>query len=93
MNDSVPGACLLHELQIKEYQRMVTNQLVGVGADGRLQPMEKYYHLISELSPYYRSEIDKLVASSKLKGKSGSRENLVSDLCESALRTLIILNR
>ena len=72
---------------------MVTNQLVGVGADGRLQPIEKYYHLISELSPYYRSEIDKLIAAGKLKGKSGAGEQLVLDLSESALRTLIILNR
>ena len=72
---------------------MVTGQLVGLGADGKLQPMERYYHLISELSPYYRAEIDKLIASGKLKGKSGEGDNLVLDLPESAVRTSIILNR
>lgn len=72
---------------------MVTNQLVGVGADGKLKPIEKYYHLISELSPLYRSEIDKLIVSGKLKGKSGEGDNLVLDLPESAVRVLIILNR
>ena len=35
----------------------------------------------------------RLIASGKLNGKSGSGENLMPDLCESALRTLIILNR
>ena len=72
---------------------MVKNMLVGVGADGRLQPMEKFYHFVSELGPYYRSEIDKLIAAGKLKGKSGVGEQLVLDLSESALRTLIITNR
>ena len=72
---------------------MVTNQLVGVGADGKLKPVEKFYHLISELSPFYRGEIDKLIAAGKLKGKSGEGDNLVLDLPESAVRVLIILNR
>lgn len=72
---------------------MVTGQLVGLGADGRLQPMERYYHLISELSPYYRGEVDKLIAAGKLKGKSGAGEELVLDLSESALRTMIVNER
>jgi len=72
---------------------MVKNMLVGVGADGRLQPIERYYHLISELGAYYRQEIDKLVTSGKLKGKSGTGENLVIDLPESAVRVLIMMNR
>lgn len=69
---------------------MVTGQLVGLGQDGRLQPVEKYYHLISELGPYYRAEIDKLITAGKLKGKSGAGEELVLDLSESALRTMIV---
>ena len=72
---------------------MVTGQLVGLGQDGRLQPVEKYYHLISELGPYYRAEIDKLIAAGKLKGKSGAGEELVLDLSESALRTMIVNER
>ena len=72
---------------------MQTNMVVGLGSDGRLQPIERYYHLISELPDYYRTEVDKLVATGKLKGKAGEGENLVLDLSESAVRVLIILNR
>lgn len=72
---------------------MVTGKVVGIGADGRLQPMEGFYHLISELPDYYRAEIDPLVASGKLKGRSGEGENLVLDMSESAVRAIIILNR
>ena len=72
---------------------MQTNMIVGLGSDGRLQPIEPYYHLISELPDYYRTEIDKLVAAGKLAGKSGEGENLVLDMPESAVRVLIILNR
>lgn len=72
---------------------MQTNMVVGLGSDGRLQPIGRYYHLISELPDYYRTEVDKLVESGKLKGKAGEGENLVLDLSESALRALIIANR
>lgn len=72
---------------------MQTGIVVGLGTDGKLQPLERYYHLLSELPDYYRAEIDKLVESGKLKGKSGEGENLVLDMSESAVRVLIILNR
>ena len=72
---------------------MQTNMIVGLGSDGKLQPIERYYHLISELPDYYRTEVDKLVATGKLKGKAGEGEELVLDLSESAVRVLIILNR
>lgn len=72
---------------------MQTNMVVGLGTDGKLQPMEPYYHLISELPDYYRKEIDQLIASGKLAGKSGEGEKLVLDLSESALRAIIICNR
>ena len=72
---------------------MQTNMIVGLGSDGRLQPIEPYYHLISELPDYYRTEIDKLVAAGKLAGKSGEGENLVLDMPESAVRVMIILSR
>ncbi len=72
---------------------MVTNYMVGLGADGKLGPMEPYYHLISDLPDGYRKEIDPLVANGTLRGKSGEGENLVLDLPESAVRALIILNR
>lgn len=73
--------------------KMQKNMIVGLGADGKLKPIEKYYHMISELSPFYRAEIDKLIAAGKLKGKSGDGDNLVLDLPESAVRTIIICNR
>lgn len=72
---------------------MQTNMIVGLGSDGRLQPIEPYYHLISELPDYYRREIDPLIAAGKLAGKSGEGENLVLDMPESAVRVMIILNR
>lgn len=72
---------------------MQTGMVVGLGTDGKLQPLERYYHLLSELPDYYRAEIDKLVESGKLKGKSGEGENLVLDMSESAVRVMIILNR
>ncbi len=72
---------------------MQTNMVVGLGTDGKLQPIEPYYHLVSELPDYYRTEIDKLVEAGKLAGKSGEGENLVLDLSESALRAIIICNR
>jgi glucan-binding YG repeat protein len=72
---------------------MQTNMIVGLGSDGKLQPIEPYYHLISELPDYYREEINKLVDAGKLKGKSGEGDNMVLDLPLSAIRTLIILNR
>lgn len=72
---------------------MQTNMVIGLGSDGRLQPIEPWYHLISELPDYYRKEIDPLVADGTLRGKSGEGENLVLDLPLSAVRVLIILNR
>lgn len=72
---------------------MVTNRTVGIGADGKLQPMERYYHLLSDLPDYYRKEIDPLIAAGKLKGKSGKGENLVLDMPESTVRAMIIFNR
>jgi GH25 family lysozyme M1 (1,4-beta-N-acetylmuramidase) len=72
---------------------MQTNMVVGLGSDGRLQPIERYYHLISELPDYYRTEVDKLVAAGKLKGKAGEGEELVLDMPESTVRVMIITNR
>ena len=72
---------------------MQTNMIVGLGSDGRLQPIEPYYHLISELPDYCRKEIDRLIPAGKLAGKSGEGENLVLDMPESAVRAVIICNR
>ncbi len=72
---------------------MQTGMIVGLGSNGRLQPIEPYYHLISELPKYYRKEIDKLVAAGKLAGESGEGDNLVLDMPESAVRVMIICNR
>lgn len=73
--------------------KMVTNMIVGLGSDGRLQPIEPFYHLLSEVPAGYRKELDPMIASGKLKGKSGSGENLVLDLPLSALRVMIVTNR
>jgi GH25 family lysozyme M1 (1,4-beta-N-acetylmuramidase) len=72
---------------------MQTNMIVGLGSDGKLQPIEPWYHLLSEVPAGYRAELDPLIEAGKLKGKSGEGENLVLDLPLSALRVLIILNR
>ena len=73
--------------------KMMTNRIVGLWADGKLRPMERYYHLLSDLPDYYRKEIDPLIAAGKLKGKSGKGENLVLDMPESTVRAMIILSR
>ena len=72
---------------------MQTNMVVGLGADGKLQPIEPWCHLLSDVPSGYRPELDKLIASGKIKGKSGTGDGLVLDLPLSALRVLIILNR
>lgn len=72
---------------------MQTNMVVGLGADGKLQPMEPWYHTLSDVPSGYRAELDKLIAAGKLKGKSGSGDDMVLDMPLSALRVLIILSR
>lgn len=72
---------------------MQTNMVVGLGSDGKLQPMEPWYHTLGEVPKGYRAELDKLVDAGKLKGKSGSGDDMVLDMPLSALRVLIILSR
>lgn len=72
---------------------MQTNMVVGLGSDGKLQPMEPWYHTLGEVQNGYRKELDKLVDAGKLKGKSGSGDDMVLDMPLSALRVLIILSR
>ncbi len=72
---------------------MQVNMVVGLGADGKMQPLEPWYHTLSDVPAGYRKELDPLIASGKLKGKSGTGDGLVLDLPLSALRVLIILNR
>lgn len=72
---------------------MQTNMVVGLGSDGKLQPMDPWYHTLGEVPNGYRKELDKLVDAGKLKGKSGSGDDMVLDMPLSALRVLIILSR
>lgn len=72
---------------------MVTNRMVGIGADGKLRPMERYIHTLADVPASLRPETDALIAAGKLKGKGGSGEALVIDLPESALRAIIIATR
>ena len=72
---------------------MQTNMVVGLGADGKLQPMEPWYHTLGEVPNGYRKELDKLVDAGKIKGKSGSGDGMVLDMPLSTLRVLIILSR
>jgi GH25 family lysozyme M1 (1,4-beta-N-acetylmuramidase) len=72
---------------------MQTNMVVGLGSDGKLQPIEPWYHTLGEVPNGYRKELDKLVDAGKLKGKSGSGDDMVLDMPLSALRVLIILSR
>ena len=72
---------------------MMTNRMVGLDGDGRLRPLEAYYHYLKELPEVYRAELDPLIAAGKLRGRSGAGEELVLDLPESAVRAIIIANR
>lgn len=72
---------------------MVTGQMVGLGSDGKLGPVEPFCHLLSDVPSGYRKELDPLIASGKLKGKSGEGDSLVLDLPLSALRAIIIMSR
>lgn len=72
---------------------MQTNMVVGLGSDGKLQPIEPWYHTLGEVPNGYRKELDKLVDAGKLKGKSGSGDDMVLDMPLSALRVLIIMSR
>lgn len=72
---------------------MQTNMVVGLGSDGKLQPIEPWYHLLSDVPAGYRKELDPMIAAGKIKGKSGSGESLVLDMPESMVRALIILSR
>ena len=72
---------------------MQTNMVVGLGSDGKLQPMEPWYHTMGEVPNGYRKDLEKLVSAGKLNGKSGSGDDMVLDMPLSALRVLIILSR
>lgn len=72
---------------------MQTNMIIGLGSDGKLQPIEPWYHTLGEVPQGYRKELDKLVEAGKLKGKSGSGDSLVLDMPLSALRAIIIMSR
>lgn len=72
---------------------MQTNMVVGLGSDGKLQPIEPWYHTMGEVPNGYRKELDKLVDAGKFNGKSGSGDDMVLDMPLSALRVLIILSR
>nr|DAI62845.1 MAG TPA: PGRP protein [Caudoviricetes sp.] len=72
---------------------MQTNMVVGLGSDGKLQPIEPWYHLLSDVPAGYRKELDPLIAAGKIKGKSGEGDDLVLDMPESMVRALIILSR
>lgn len=72
---------------------MLTNMVVGLSGSGEMCPIEPYFHLLRDVPSGYRQELDKLIAGGKLKGKSGSGDDMVLDLPLSAIRVLIILNR
>lgn len=72
---------------------MQTNMIVGLGSDGKLQPIEPWYHTLGEVPSGYRKELDKLVEAGKLRGKSGEGDSLVLDMPLSALRAIIIMSR
>lgn len=72
---------------------MKTNMVVGLGSDGKLQPIEPWCHTLGDVPNGYRAELDKLVEAGKLKGKSGEGEGLVLDMPLSALRAIIIMSR
>lgn len=72
---------------------MVTNQAVRIGADGKLIPTGGYYYKLSAVPQMYRTYLDKLIADGKLRGREGAGEDLVLDMSEEMVRTLVIMNR
>lgn len=72
---------------------MLTNMVVGLSSSGEMCPIEPYCHLLRDVPDGYRRELDKLISAGKLKGKSGSGDDMVLDMPLSALRVLIILSR
>lgn len=54
---------------------------------------EKYYEKLGDLPAHYRTEIDKLVSAGFLRGKSGEGDDMVLDLHEDAVRSLVVLAR
>ena len=52
-----------------------------------------YYYYLKEVPEMYRPTLDKLIAAGKLRGRSGSGEDLVLDMSEEMVRVLVILNR
>lgn len=72
---------------------MLANMVVGLSDSGEMCPIEPYCHLLRDVPIGYRKELDKLIAAGKLKGKSGSGDDMVLDMPLSALRVLIILSR
>ena len=72
---------------------MMTGQLIGLGSDGRLGPVEPFCHLLSDVPSGYRKELDALISQGGLQGKSGEGESLVLDLPLSAIRGMIVAAR
>ena len=72
---------------------MVTNKSVRIGADGALIPSGEWYDKLKDVPDYYRPEIDKLVASGQLRGNGGTGEDLVLDMSEEMVRSLVIMAR
>ena len=72
---------------------MMTGQMIGLGSDGRLGPVEQFCHLLSDVPSGYRKELDALISQGILKGTSGEGESLVLDLPLSAIRGMIVAAR
>ena len=73
--------------------KMQTNMLVGLGADGKLRPMERYIRTLADVPAALRAETETLISEGKLKGKGGEGEDLVLDISEGAIRAMIVMNR
>lgn len=72
---------------------MMTGQMIGLGSDGRLGPVEPFCHLLSDVPSGYRKALDALISQGVLKGTSGEGESLVLDLPLSAIRVMIVAAR
>ena len=73
--------------------KVAKNRTLKLDGEGKLIPAGGYYYYIKEVPASYRETLDKLVAKEVLKGKGGTGEDLILDMSEDAVRTLVLLNR
>lgn len=74
--------------------KMVTNKTLKIDEDGKLVYAGNYYHLLKDVtSTTYREALDVAIKKGILKGEGGSGEDLILNMPEETVRTLVIFHR